>query len=252
MKKLILIVIVVLVASTANLFAQEKEKESSYRPHVLFSTTWLAKYIGRNGVIFHDEDVMNSSLAVTLPKGFYLNLFHSVGFDDSNLNSNFADEIDYTLGWSGEVKTVHVNAGISYFDVFKIGSSKGDIIQPYLYLSKTWKFGQNSITPIIQLDTFLPVKSKVLKEGLLIKAGISYSYPIFKQLSINLSMNIRYDNGAIAFQKAWLLQNSANLKWSINKWSSVEVGAHHQLLLSQASDRKRNTVNPSISLHINF
>ena len=74
---------------------------------VSFSSKLWPRYLGADGTIYHDEPVLQSDIFISLPKGFYFDIWHSVGLDDTDLSSNFGDEgPNFTLGWSGNWKNL--------------------------------------------------------------------------------------------------------------------------------------------------
>jgi hypothetical protein len=76
-------------------FAEEAEKTS---PTVTFSSKIYNKYVGDTGVVFYDRPVVQSEINVSMPKGFYVNLWYSMSLAHAGLDTNDGNEFDPTLG----------------------------------------------------------------------------------------------------------------------------------------------------------
>ncbi|MFC1625265.1 hypothetical protein ACFL1O_00045 [Patescibacteria group bacterium] len=124
-----------------------------------FSSKIWSKYHVPNSVVVHDEPVLQNNLLTSLPKGFYFNIWHSMGLDDVDLSSNSGDELDLTFGWSGSWKEFGLDMGITYIDglpTFRM--KRGDFIQPYLELSRGLDIAdEHLLTPFTKIELLFPL-----------------------------------------------------------------------------------------------
>jgi hypothetical protein len=81
---------------------------------VTISTSMASSYIGSSSgfQVYGQAGLMsNLNIAPKMFKGVYLNLWY---FTDLKKHAN--DEIDFCLGWTGEVGPLTLDGGISYYD----------------------------------------------------------------------------------------------------------------------------------------
>ena len=86
-----------------------------------FSVTVQERYFAPNlPENFHDDSMLWSELFLELPHGFYFDVWHSYGLDDSDVSSNFGDEFDLSLGWNHSFDSFNLDAYVSYYNIYKL------------------------------------------------------------------------------------------------------------------------------------
>jgi hypothetical protein len=94
-------------------------------------TSWTrAQYLGVNGSIFLDNPVIQTDLGLRWDN-LYANIWWSVGLDDSDLNSNFGDEVDLTLGWAKTNGRFTWDTGLLYLEVVNLCRLHNDFVSLY-------------------------------------------------------------------------------------------------------------------------
>lgn len=219
MKKVLksMILVIILIACLEVKIASAQENVSI----TLSSKIWT-KYLGTNGFVYHEEPVIQTDLFISLPKGFYVDIWHSVGLDDNNLSSNYGNELDYTLGWSGEIKGFLFDTGISYFDIYKTFENSGeDIIQPYVVLSKEIPVSNSVFSPYLKAELPFSAKNSNSK-GIYLYAGINHLLELTEKLSVNHEMYFLHDNGAFGLNSGIIGGYNAGLSYNISNHVILE------------------------------
>ena len=171
-----------------------------------FSTRIFSKYVDDAGLVAHDKPVLQNDLTIVhLPSGFYVDIWHSASFAHGAASSNNGDEIDYTLGWSGDFAGMGIDAGITYIDnIALLAMPDGDIIQPYIELNKKFAVDdRNTITPFIKAAYGTPARGSARElQGLCIHAGVKHTLIFTKYLNINQKLVATFDNVAFGADRA--------------------------------------------------
>lgn len=246
MKKLIGLMLAVLLAP--NVAAEESKLTLS------LSTKIWSKYLFINGAIFYDEPVAQTDLLVGLPKGFYFDLWWSVGLDDTNLSSNFGDEVDYTLGWAGNIGNFDVNLGVSYFDLFKLldTGGDGDVLQPYIELGRTLKLGEkHELTPSLAFQWHQPFKSSMSSGGYLI-GGVRDQFQLNPRVSINSEVGLVYDTGAYNYDNGLVGFASLEASWQLTEKFAMQLPSIMVTEPISTSDERTTQVAFGLGFSINF
>lgn len=189
------------------------------------SVDMLTEYLGANGVIFHDEPVLQTDLFVLitlgLPIDVYIDIWWSSDFD-GDLSGSYGDEVDWTAGILGKVPWVpgSIDFGVSVFDtydLFKSGGPMGDVIRPYLTLSKGIRLNESHlVTPYTKFEAQLPLRSGIGR-GYNLTFGAKHSWQAKPWLSVNSDLSTQYDSGAYGFDRAWIGFAKFSLGWRLRE-----------------------------------
>lgn len=194
-------------------------------PSFALSTKFWSQYLDNNGAVIHDKPVFQSDLLISLPLGFYFDFWHSMGLDGTGLSTDLGDEIDYTLGWNGNLKGIGFDLGFSYLDfidLFKM--PKGDVLRPYAEINKEFKITEkNIITPYVRWDGSFPAGANSPKGGQWFSAGLKHIWQINEIAALQQKLFTLYDTGALGFEKAIIGQYHIGLGWSVAKSVTLEL-----------------------------
>lgn len=214
--------------SYTNISAQEKsppEKESQPLFSFTLSSGYSSQYVIQNGLELHD-DAVHTQGTLFAPYGFYLDAFWSAGLDDSDLNSDAGDEIDWSAGWAKKVfGDFGLEARFSYYDLFKVfDSTKTDLIFPYGEINyggaaNRWL----NITTSVAAETPFTADFDDLSQGLLLHWGIRPNFTVLEFLDIITRFDILYDDGALGLDNAVLGRYEAGLLWKLTENFSISA-----------------------------
>jgi len=194
----------------------------------VFSTDVRSEFMGANGAIFHNQPVLNSSLILSLPNGIYVGTWHSVGLDNTDLSSDFGDELDLFLGFSNSYEKINLDAGIIYIDVHNLAKiPEGDVVYPYMELNMPMA----NLTPFVKVECSFPIVGIEPIKGTLSFIGTRHVWKLNKTIHVNQEIKTMYDSGAFGFDSGWIGQYSISL--NIKSFNIHARGAYPLTELSQ-------------------
>lgn len=212
MRKLMVGALVLVVMGFLGLPA--RAGESSF---TLYTDIW-SKYLVNKGVLAHDKPVLQTGLTYAAGKGFFLDLWHSAGLDGTSLSSDFGDETDYTIWWSGKAGNLSMDFGLAYFDLFPLFSGKNDILQPFGEAGKSLRVSQNhTLTPYLRFEAGIPMKNGTPRRGAHVYLGTKHAWGARSFLGINQRFWFLYDTGAYGFDNGVLYGYRFDIRWAVTK-----------------------------------
>lgn len=220
MKCFTISLVVAFLTSCAQMERQITEAEFTVAPRV------SSQFVNVGGIVLHDRPVLQTSLTAATPSGAYANLFHSVGLDDADLSNNGGDEIDYTVGWSGDlVERVTLDANVAYYDIHDIFHvPREDIVVPYATIGRPWELGTHILKPRIQEWGFIPAYGDSGAATSLTGLGLKHEWQLRDWLTLAQEADAKYDNGGFPdTDSGWLADYSLGLSWPISKHITLEA-----------------------------
>jgi hypothetical protein len=203
----------------------------------------LSHYVD-NGIELSKDPVVQSSITLTagedsIVKGLYLEIWHSAGTGNLNLTSDYADEIDSSVGWSGEIaKAFDIDIGVTHINIVKFDKSDGDILQPYAEVSKTFDFTDDAeglppcnagltreLRVFARHEISLPVNGNVdgTSSGQSTSLGLEFTFGITPELSIIQTGSLSRDDGIYGYTPALLVNSETKLEYQISEWVGLQV-----------------------------
>ena len=174
------------------------------------SSNLKSEYMGFNGAIFHEQPVLQTDLSLSWPSGVYTGIWHSVGFDDKSLSSNFGDEVDIYVGWARSWRSLNVNTGTIFVDVYPVTTMPGgDVLFSYLEANTAF----NSLSPFVRIDHSLPLVGQKPVRGTFTSAGLRHQWAINQNTSIKQEIKTMHDTGTFGFDAGWLSQYLLTCNW---------------------------------------
>jgi hypothetical protein len=130
------------------------EESKDYHLHGYLSLRLEENYIAvRSSRLVHDDAMLWSELNLELPKGFFMNIWHSVGLDDNELSSNDGDEIDITAGITRKIFDFDVSLSCTFFNLYKLGDwSNNNVMSDTIKISKEFYFKRHTIIPELWVE----------------------------------------------------------------------------------------------------
>lgn len=113
-----------------------------------------------------------SATLVHNPSGLYVS---ALGY---YVSKDGLAEVDLYLGRSGEFQGVKYDAGVGFYNLKSLGSTKGDLITMYLGLEFPEVIG---VTPLAYVEANIPTTKDILEGGWIWKVGAKKAVEIAKQ-----------------------------------------------------------------------
>jgi len=188
------------------------------------STEALTKYVGNSGMLYHDKPVIQTDMLLTLPKGFYVDVLSSFGLDGTGMSSDLGDEGDLGLGWRGNVKGLDLDVGAYYLDFVDIFKARGDVISPYVEVSKTFDISKShSLTPYLRTEVIFPAKGTIPGNGVWLFGGVRHKWQVSQAFAASQRLGLVYDDGAYDAESGLLGQYRLKLSWDLTKSITFDV-----------------------------
>jgi len=204
--------LMVIMGFAFSLANAEDEKVS-----VSFSSKVWSRYLGSDSAVIHDDPVLQNDVFILLANGFYFNIWQSVGLDDTDLSSNFGDELDFTLGWNGNIDKFGLDMGIIYIDglpVFEM--AQGDSLMPYIELNRGFDItAKHSLTPYAKLELLFPLNGDYSSSD--ISGGIKHNWQLSDRFAISQKAYLLYDNGVWGFDDGVIGGYNMDLSWKLSE-----------------------------------
>jgi len=199
-----------------------------------FSSSYLSKYIGENGVVWHNKSVVQTEVSIYSPSGFYVGGWHSTGID-KDVRGNDGAEIDIYLGWSGTIewidthfaKDVEIDVGITYLDIPTLLNTKGDFLQPYVGVKKTFVLNEShEVAPYLRFEFPFPLAedSPSGSWGVYGYLGVEHSWKLHEKVSLEHAIGVTYDGGAFDQEEGFVGLYKAQLKILLAKRLDINLG----------------------------
>lgn len=214
--------VVLLIGVTGVVFAGNEGQDIS----VTISSKIYSKYLGSyTGKVCDDDPSLQNDLFITLPKGFYLEIWNSIGLDGTGLSSDYGDELDYLVGWSGKSEEINLDIGIAYIDCIDLFESpRGDLILPYLEINKEFDVSEkHRLTPYIGFEFPFSAKGNEFGHGFFARFGVKHAWQISPKLVFNQKINLFFDDGALGGDSGILGQYRCDLSWQISKSTTIDL-----------------------------
>ena len=201
-----LVALVLLLAGPNLVYAGE--------PGLTISPRVWSQYLGSTGAVVKTP-VLQTDFFIQLPRGFYGDVWHSVGLDGSGPSSGFDDEVDYTLGWSGPIGALTFDLGAAYFDLVNLGTIRGDVIQPYFETRYDFRLTEaHTLSPYLRLELAYPVKGDTPNAGVHLFGGAQHNWKIAPAFAVAQRAALLYDDGAYGLDNGLLVQYGGDLQWT--------------------------------------
>lgn len=180
------------------------------------STNTFSDYILKHGIVAHDEPVVQSSINVSLPHGFYAELWGSSGL---NREKNFGKEVDYTFGWTGK----HIGVGLSYFDLNELfRGSKENVVSPFLDVSFKVKVGEHqTLSPFFHFDHLHVTRASSSEFGNFALAGVRHEWRPTERLTIREKSWLCWNRGPFGHNPGFALRYEVGLGVTVNRSTTI-------------------------------
>lgn len=205
--------------------------------------TFWSQYHGSNGSVFDPDASLQCSATVSVNDGWYGNLWVAADSKDGWMGGSedvvdFGDEIDLTGGKTGTLAEVDYDIGVSYFYIDSPTADDGDVIQLYAKLSKSFTWGDTTVTPYVKLEQYLPTNGDLPLDGRMVRIGADVGGPLFGDFSYSVGGEIFHDDGAFGFDPGVLAFLNGKVAFATSDRSSVAVLVKYSTPISGAEGRQ--------------
>ncbi|MEI6420314.1 MAG: hypothetical protein WCO30_01645 [bacterium] len=230
-------------------FETVKEEEKVWK--LSLSQSFYSKYMGTDGEVYDKRAVSQTYLSLAhLPTGIYFS-----AWSNNPLTSNgCSDELDLTIGWSGDIGPLSLNLGVAYYDLKYFGRRKDspNYLAPFIEVSKEIGIFGNKVTPYIRFEAdYIVGNSQDCTGGFQSSIGCRFSREVTEWLSLRADAGITLDDGVYDFQKNEVLFAKVGLDFS---WKSVTFGPELQVfhLCSHPGERADQQTNVAVGITVGY
>lgn len=248
------LILSVLVVSTVQIFAQAAI-QSTNKPVELnfeFNSKWLTKYVSPFDNLVHNKPVVQSEVTAWMKLGsapgkFYADVWHSTSLNGA-MNSDRGDELDYTIGWKGNLwKGISLNLWATYFDFVPIGTipENRDQVRFFAEFDRKFEVTQTqSLTPFVRFEVPWGIKDYKDSSGLRVYPGLKYVWEFFPGWSVCQKANLLFDDGAVGLKPGIFGDYRVGLSWQTTKWLAIEPFSFRVVgpFQNSGDDRKTQTI----------
>jgi hypothetical protein len=249
-----------LVTRIRQILPHEGEHSDSVPRKPLFEVNLSAKvlnqYVGDTGVVNYNRPVLQNDLTIThVSSGVYLDIWQSISLSRSGVSSNYGNELEYFIGWSGEIFGIGADAGIGYFDLITLfNMPKGDVIQPYIELNKKAELGgHHTLIPYVRVEYGIPAKGNAKEfKGLYVYNGLKHGWQITEYISVNQKAVIIFDDGAYGADRAWVGAYEISSSYRIIEWLAFDLSGKVIAPFTKTTDGRKAQFIGSSGFSVTF
>jgi hypothetical protein len=188
---------------------------------------WKSSYVSVYGErIYEDPIIQSQILAWMRPKNF-VGIFGAVTHltNPEAMNSNYGDELDYTLGLAAEIKKVQVLLFATYFDVIPLGKFPVyDQVWFCLELNREFNLTKHqTIKPAIRIEAPWGIKGYESSTGWRAYPSVEHNWSFYKNLSLRQKVGLCIDDGALYLGPATLLDYNVELDLRLTDWVALKL-----------------------------
>ncbi len=223
MRRITALVIAAVLVLVVTFTGVARADENDFK--VTLSASVLSAYVLGDGVRLHGP-VYQHGMDILSPWGVYLAPWQSVGLNDSNLDSDDGDEIDWTAGWRKKIGNTDVDVGGTYLLIppFR-GPAKKHIVRVFGEVSHTFSVGVHTIAPSLRLEYSMrpPGSTARTQASVLVLNGVSHFVPLTNTVAMFDKVSLNYDSGALTGHHMFLFQSLHGLRWNPTKRVTIEA-----------------------------
>jgi hypothetical protein len=201
------------------------------------TVTW-PNYLGLDGAVFHPGPVQQSSVTISLPRGFYLGAWNSVPLGDTLASPNFGHETDVSAGWNGSWLGLDWNTDATWIGVTPLAQYRGDVMQFSVRASRGFRIRGQTLAPFLWVRYATPVQGDTPARGIFFHEGVGWKWQKGR-LDGSLNGELMYDSGAFGFQPGFFGKAGASLGFRLSDRWKVEIPIQASVPLVRTTDGRR-------------
>lgn len=214
-------------------------------------------YLSPFGALYSRNPILQTSYTLALCNGVYANLWHSLDLK-AGPNIGSGDEIDMTLGWSGNIGSsgFSLDLGAVHYNVPPLSRvGREDYIAPYLELTAPeQEFGNHRWAPYVRLEAYRDMaRGAVANFQPFIYAGVKDEWTLDEQWSVSHKLYGLHNPKALDLRPAFIGKYEGALKYRLSQ--NVTLGipvAHLSLPFGNPGDGRTPAVVVGAGISISF
>jgi len=178
----------------------------------------LNKYVTISGSTCEPDAVVQPSLTISHSSGLYANIWNSTGFEGYE-----GDEIDYYLGWAGDVVGFNADISVGYYDLRDLFSGRsGNFWTVIGRLGKTFNIENFlSVEPFVRIEGDIAERDTDLGGGVLYTGGMRIEKLLRPFLSMWCEPRVTYTEGVYSSEPTTTGQYEMGIDW--NCWRALTI-----------------------------
>ena len=227
--------------------AEEVERPIS----VTLSSQVLNKYFDINGATWADVTVVQTDLTLSHnSSGVYIDIWHSTGADGTGWDDGAEDEVDWSLGWSGDVGQLNIDGGVVYYDLVGLfNGTAGDVVAPYLNLAHDFTMCDVPLTAIAGVRRNIPTDNS-FDGGCYYTNGVQNSTTVYS-VDISQESRVTYDDGAFNMESGYVWQHEVTVTKEVCDHVAVFLFGEVSVPLTRFDDRQSELVG-GLGIELSF
>lgn len=221
------------------------------RPKFTLTSTLLSKYVSPHGHLLSDEPLWQSEFKVTFSSGLFAGITWSTGFDDVNLSSTRADEVDLSLGWTKKLGDLSLTFGASHFNFIELDSLDKDLVIAWAEAGYSFKVSESqTLTPFLRMEERWRLPDFDWARAMPV-AGLKHARVIAPGFTFNQRVGLMYDSGVPVSGDGLLLQYRVGMSCKLSGACTLEPYLRVSAPLTIEDDRETQVIL-GITLSWNF
>jgi hypothetical protein len=218
-------------------------------------TTMATKYMGTDGSTYDSHPVVQQDVCLTHnPTGIYFDVWGNKGLHRGD-NDSWSDEVDLTVGWSKDnlPAGLVLDTGISVFCLNPVnGGVTFNYFDAYTSLARPIESENLTVTPKIQLDTYLPAEDRGDVGGVLCTISFEQRFKLPYDLTFIDEVSLGLDDGINGLEPNQNVQYKLGLEYPVSDSVALGVAFHQSFFLQSNEDRGRGDTWGEVTLGYSF
>lgn len=161
------------------------------------SEHFVSQYVGASGWVFTNHAGLETELTASLDNGIYADVWNFSNLE-GDFNDGEANEIDFSIGWSGDIFGLTLDGGVAYYNYAILDNAEGDSWCFYVGVAKQFDISDvQHLVPSIKFEGYIPAKGDSSEEhGADVVLNLEHSWDVLPELlTIYHTPGLFYDDG---------------------------------------------------------
>lgn len=206
----------------------EQSKVCSFIRGATLDVDLLSSYVDPDvGAPIYNKEVVQATITVDLPAGFYVGMFVSSGLDSEFPDDDFSDEIDWFVGkiWTLPFG-LELDTSVWWCDSQNLFQSRNDILWAQARLNITeWEVSKLTLRPYAYVTTMRTFGSSEYEGGVVGGAGFEGEVALYSEvLRLVFNCMVGYDDGIYGYQPGALTKAFVGIEYDVTDNLTFRLG----------------------------